>query len=301
MPSPSRPALVPRTSPAGRAKAQRVIVRELERLLAGTRVRQVHVADGSTAPPALAYVTHFPRLSIPIEGAHTIEIARQGRTKTIRPVRGQAVFVPGNAWDRPQWSRRVTVLTCLFGQQQIGFSLVRHDGATEIPREALKTNVHGAHDALTRSILNALVVSAMDSAREPLSRLLTESLLHACVRLLKTAEPHPYRKATLTYESICLFVAENFQNRSLSRESVAERFGLAPNHISRLFSLEGSMRFNDYVNMVRVNRAKFMLQSYRMSVKEIAATCGYSDAAYFCRVFRKVTGLTPMQYRTDGA
>jgi two-component system response regulator YesN len=53
--------------------------------------------------------------------------------------------------------------------------------------------------------------------------------------------------------------------------------------------------------MVRVNRAKFMLQSYRMSVKEIAATCGYSDAAYFCRVFRKVTGLTPMQYRTDGA
>jgi YesN/AraC family two-component response regulator len=61
------------------------------------------------------------------------------------------------------------------------------------------------------------------------------------------------------------------------------------------------MRFNDYVNMVRVNRAKFMLQSYRMSVKEIAATCGYSDAAYFCRVFRKVTGLTPMQYRTDGA
>jgi YesN/AraC family two-component response regulator len=50
--------------------------------------------------------------------------------------------------------------------------------------------------------------------------------------------------------------------------------------------------------MVRVNRAKFMLQNYGMSVKEIAANCGYSDAAYFCRVFRKITNLTPLQYRT---
>jgi YesN/AraC family two-component response regulator len=79
---------------------------------------------------------------------------------------------------------------------------------------------------------------------------------------------------------------------------VAERFGLAPNHISRLFALEGAVRFNDHLNIVRVNRAKFMLQNYRMSVKEIAANSGYGDAAYFCRVFRKVTGLTPLQYRT---
>jgi AraC-like DNA-binding protein len=43
-----------------------------------------------------------------------------------------------------------------------------------------------------------------------------------------------------------------------------------------------------------------MLQNYGMSVKEIAANCGYSDAAYFCRVFRKITNLTPLQYRTGG-
>jgi YesN/AraC family two-component response regulator len=61
------------------------------------------------------------------------------------------------------------------------------------------------------------------------------------------------------------------------------------------------MRFNDYVNLVRVNRAKFMLRTYRMTLKEIAAKCGFSDTAYFCRVFKKVGKVTPTTYRGQNA
>jgi YesN/AraC family two-component response regulator len=59
------------------------------------------------------------------------------------------------------------------------------------------------------------------------------------------------------------------------------------------------MRFNDYLNLVRVNRAKFMLQNYSLTLKEIAANCGYSDAAYFCRVFKKTSNITPTEYRVQ--
>ncbi|MES1254284.1 MAG: helix-turn-helix transcriptional regulator, partial [Acidobacteriota bacterium] len=277
--------------------SQRVIAKALERLLGAGRIRQVHVADGTVPPPPLAYVTPFPRVSIPLDGVQSIEIARHGRSDVVSAGRGHAVLVPAHAWDRPQWSNQATVLTCLFGHKQIGFSLVQHGGKTDAPQTAIKTSVHGAHDGVSRNILQALTASAMDGQGDRLNLLLVESLLHACVRLLKHVEPHPHRKATLTYEAICLYVAEHFQNRELNREFVAERFGLAPNHISRLFAVEGSARFNDHLNIVRVNRAKFMLQNYRMSVKEIAANSGYGDAAYFCRVFRKVTGLTPLQYR----
>lgn len=281
-----------------RVLAQQVIARELDRLLRASRIRQVHVADGTVPPPMMAYVTPFPRLSIPLDGVQSVELARHGRSDVVTAGRGHVVLVPAHAWDRPQWSNQATVLTCLFGHKQIGFSLVQHGGKTDAAPTAIKTSVHGAHDGVSRNILQALMASAMDGHSERLKLLLIESLLHACVRLLKHVKPHPHRKATLTYEAICLYVAEHFQNRDLNRESVAERFGLAPNHISRLFAIEGSARFNDHLNIVRVNRAKFMLQNYRMSVKEIAANSGYSDAAYFCRVFRKVTGLTPLQYRT---
>ncbi len=273
-----------------------VIVQELEQYLRETRIRHVHFGDGTTVPPALAYVTNFPRLSLPLAGCHTMQIAQRGRTETIKPVRGHAVFVPDHAWNKPDWSGHVDVITFLFGVRQIGISLVRHKGGSQVPPRAVKASVHGGYDVPTHSLLAALMVLAADHTRGPLARLLTESLLHACVRLLKSPQKQRPRKAIRTYESICLYVQENFHS-PLTRESVARHFGLAPNHVSRLFRKEGFMRFNDYLNLVRVNRAKFMLQNYSMTLKEIAASCCYGDAAYFCRVFKKVCKVTPTEYR----
>ncbi len=274
-----------------------MIVSELELFLREGRIRHVHFAEGSVVPPALAYVTNFPRLSLPLKGCHKMEVAHMGRTQTIKPVRGHAVFVPDNAWNNPDWSRPVHVLTFLFGARQIGISLVRHNGKTEIPTSALKTSIHGAYDGLTPTILSALMLFATETAKGPLANLLAESLLHSCLRLLKAPPRQRSRKAAHTYESLCLYVQENFQ-RPISRDTVAQHFGLAPNHVSRLFREEGKMHFNDYLNLVRVNRAKFMLQNYGTTLKEIAAKCGYSDTAYFCRVFKKISKATPTQYRS---
>ena len=42
-----------------------------------------------------------------------------------------------------------------------------------------------------------------------------------------------------------------------------------------------------------------MLQTYSLTLKEIAFDCGYNDTAYFCRVFKKTCKITPTEYRTD--
>lgn len=277
-----------------------MIIRELECFLHENTVKHVHFSDCTTAPPALAYVTNFPRLSIPISGCHSMEISDNGKTKTIRPVRGHAVFVPDHAWNKPDWLARVDVLTFLFGVKQIGVSLVRQRNGAQNQSKVIKASVHGGYDVPTHSILSALLVLAADRTNGLLARLLTESLLHACLRLLKAPRKQTPRKAIRTYESICLYVQEHFQN-PITRETVAEHFGLAPNHVSRLFRKEGLMRFNDYLNLVRVNRAKFMLQNYSVTLKEIASNCCYADPAYFCRVFKKICKITPTEYRAQAA
>lgn len=225
-----------------------------------------------------------------------MQISRSGRTETINPMRGHAVFVPDHAWNKPDWSEAVEVMTFLFGVKQIGISLVQQRGGSHETPLAVKAHVHSGYDVPTHSVLAALMVLATDHASGALARLLTQSLLHACLRLLKTPRKQAPRKAIRTYESICLYVQENF-HRPITRESIAGYFGLAPNHVSRLFRKEGFMRFNDYLNLVRVNRAKFMLQNYNMTLKEIAASCCYTDAAYFCRVFKKICKVTPTEYR----
>jgi AraC-like DNA-binding protein len=270
----------------------------LEQYLRRARIRRVHFADGSTVPPLLAYVTNFPRLSVPLTGCHRMDIAQGGRAETIEPVRGHAVFVPDHAWNKPDWSAPAQTLTFLFGVKQIGISLVRQNGGTQVPSAALKTSVQGGYDVPTHSILSSLRVLAADRSKGPLAGLLTESLLHACLRLLKSPQKHHLRKAIRTYESISLYIQENFQT-AITRESVAQHFGIAPNHVSRVFRKEGFMRFNDYLNLVRVNRAKFMLQNYGLTLKEIAFNCGYNDTAYFCRVFKKTCKATPTEYRDE--
>jgi AraC-like DNA-binding protein len=278
---------------------RKVIALELDNFLRKTRLRRLYFADSSVAPPPLAYITHFSRLSVPLEGSHAMDLPVGGRSERILPARGHAVFVPGHAWNRPDWADRVKVLTFLFGAKQIGISLVTHRGGDESKAQAIKTSVASAHDALSRNILNGLAALAGETPAGPLPRLLAESLLHSCLRLLRAPEGRKPRKAMRTYETLCLYVQENFQ-QELTRESVAQRLEIAPAHVSRLFRREGLMRFNDYVNLVRINRAKFILANYRIPLKEVAASCGYADVAYFCRVFKRFAKATPGQYRDRG-
>jgi len=245
----------------------------------------------------LAYVTHFPRLYLPLAGSHTTELAQNGIPRMIRPKRGEAVFVPDNAWDKPDWSGATHVLHISFWGQanrnQPGTAQRRLGDAGECHQDQHPWRLRWP----THSILGALMGFAADRSKGPLGRLLTESLLHSCLRLIKAVPAHHSRKAVRTYESICLYVQENFQS-SLTRESVANHFGLAPNHVSRLFRREGSIGFNDYLNIVRLNRAKFMLRNYGMTLKEVAANCGYNDVTYFCRIFKRMNKGTPTEYRS---
>jgi AraC-like DNA-binding protein len=280
----------------GAAGARRIIASKLEKFLSETRLRQVHFADSSVSPPPLAHFTNFPRLSLPIEGFQAMELPVRGRSKRIAPGRGDAVFVPGHAWNRPDWADPVEVITFLFGTKQIGISLVTHRGGNECSARAIKTSVHAAHDIPSKNILHALAALTAEGSTGSLPKLMTESLLHACLRLLSMSERRTTRKAVHTFEVLCLYVQENFKD-PLTREGVARRFGLAPTHVSRLFRKEGLMNFRDYVNLVRMNRAKFILSTYYIPLKEVAANCGYSDVAYFCRVFKGITKTTPTQYR----
>ena len=121
-----------------------------------------------------------------------MEIAQSGRTEPIRPVRGHAVFVPDHAWNKPDWTGRVDVVTFLFGVKQIGISLVRHKGGSQVPATALKASVHGGYDVPTHSTLSTLMVLAADHSKGPLARLsdrIHAARLPAAVKISAKATP----------------------------------------------------------------------------------------------------------------
>jgi len=85
--------------------------------------------------------------------------------------------------------------------------------------------------------------------------------------------------------------------REISRWQLAEAVGASPDYIGRIFHRELGISPVDYHNRYRVHRARELLEGTAESVKAIAGSVGFHDQAYFSRVFRKVTGKAPQQFR----
>lgn len=93
------------------------------------------------------------------------------------------------------------------------------------------------------------------------------------------------------------YVNAHFNESSMGLETVANKFGLSANYLSRFFKQETGCSFIQYVTMIRMDRVKELLINSDKQVKDIVAEVGYIDAANFVRKFKNYEGITPGQYR----
>ena len=93
-----------------------------------------------------------------------------------------------------------------------------------------------------------------------------------------------------------LYISGNFSGE-LTLEEVAAHVHLNPAYFSSLFKQSTGSSFKEYLNMVRIEESKRLLANTDYTIIDIAVASGFGDQSYFCRVFKKYTGLTPRQYR----
>lgn len=100
---------------------------------------------------------------------------------------------------------------------------------------------------------------------------------------------HPIIRETVAY-------VQRELHTKLSLQQFAERAGIHPVYLSRLFKKEIKLTFSDYVLEQRMDRAKALLES-GMKVYEAATLCGFPDASHFSRVYSKYWGRAPISFR----
>lgn len=98
-------------------------------------------------------------------------------------------------------------------------------------------------------------------------------------------------------DQIKIFLKENFM-KELTLERTAREVGLSQYYFSRMFKQETGDAFIDYVTKIRIEKAKQLVRNPERSLKEICFEVGYHDPAYFSRVFKKIVGCTPSEYRS---
>ena len=92
------------------------------------------------------------------------------------------------------------------------------------------------------------------------------------------------------------FLDEHYSEK-LSLESVASQFFIDKHYLARLFKEQYGVTLVTYLQQVRITHAKRMLRFTDKSIEEIGLECGIGELNYFSRVFKKLEGVSPSEFR----
>jgi AraC-like DNA-binding protein len=110
-------------------------------------------------------------------------------------------------------------------------------------------------------------------------------------------EKRSHRGKNDTLERVLVYIREHYHNRDLSLDYLGEHFHLNPTYISRLFKDHAEGSFIDYLIKIRIEASKELLKDWSLKISDISDAVGYANSRSFLRTFKKMTGLTPSEYR----
>jgi len=104
-------------------------------------------------------------------------------------------------------------------------------------------------------------------------------------------------RATVMNENSLILQYLGEYHSKVTLGDLSEKFSRSKSHISHMFKKENGMSVRAYCNILKINDAKNLLENTDLSVSDIAYDTGFEDVSYFVYMFRKETGITPLQYR----
>ncbi|WP_207710502.1 response regulator transcription factor [Aminipila butyrica] len=145
-------------------------------------------------------------------------------------------------------------------------------------QEAIKYNVY---DFLLKPVSPSVICNCI------------QSIISSTDKITTTVET-PFSQEIINQ---CLNIIELNYLNDLSLADIAQQVHLSEKYFSRYFKCKTGHTFTQYVQMLKINRAKTLLLNPNMPIFRIAMDLKFSDSAYFTKVFFKHEGLTPRQYR----
>ena len=149
------------------------------------------------------------------------------------------------------------------------------------------------------SILDTIMETASSSSyirdmkiNEELSKLLTVLMEYSW----NPEKAKSSNSTGLNIPKVKTFIDLNF-TETISLEAVASQFNVNKSYLLRLFKKNTGLTVNNYILQKRILMAKIELRFSNKTLDVIAVECGFDSANYFIRIFKKVEGLTPGEYR----
>ena len=127
---------------------------------------------------------------------------------------------------------------------------------------------------------------------KPISKQELQSSFEKLMLLKKPESTKDYVEYAIAYSK------EHFME-DIGIADIAYNLNITPNYLGNLFLKQTSIKYNDFLTEVRMNKAKEMLINTNMTVTKIAERVGYNSSKYFTNVFSKITNMSPSEYREN--
>ena len=103
-------------------------------------------------------------------------------------------------------------------------------------------------------------------------------------------------KSSPVVKQVCNYICQNY-SKDISLKLLSNNYNVNTAYLGQQFKKETGELFSDYLNRIRIEKAKELLSTTLLKTNEIAEKVGYIEPNYFYRAFKKFTGLSPSEYR----
>ena len=134
-------------------------------------------------------------------------------------------------------------------------------------------------------------VRSVEQLREEAQRIISIGLTYR--------DSHPNGQHPHLISQAKEYIEHHYADPELSLNEVAAQANLSASHFSAVFSQEAHQTFKEYLTEIRINKAKELLRMTTLRSAEIAYQVGYNDPHYFSSVFKRNTGVSPIEFRSQ--
>lgn len=167
-------------------------------------------------------------------------------------------------------------------------------------REFVVVSGHARFDYVQKS----LRMGVFDYLLKPINRTELAALMDKLAARISSSKSAPAEDAVSegadvpheTLNEILSYIRAHYAE-PLTLSVLAKDFYLSETYVCDLFKKHVQKTFSAFLQETRLKQAKALLKNTNITISEVARRAGYPDMGYFCRVFRRVEDLSPMQYR----
>ncbi|WP_010276219.1 helix-turn-helix domain-containing protein [Paenibacillus senegalensis] len=126
---------------------------------------------------------------------------------------------------------------------------------------------------------------------------LEQRMVSFCEQVCQYVNEHKESRNKDLLQELTVYVEDCYADSSINLDQIAARFGFSASYLTRFFKNQTGQSLMRYIDEVRMEKARALLIDTDWTLGEIIEQIGYTDSTNFIRKFKKLEGITPIQYR----